>query len=436
LLGQTALVQFQLRTDDDDRTTGIVDALTEQVLPEAALLALEHVGQRLERTVAGPGDRATTAAVVEQGVDGLLQHPLLVVDDDLGRTQVQEPLEAVVPVDDTTVQVVEVGGRKAATVELHHRTQVRRDDRDAVQHHAHGAVAGVEERRDDLEPLQGAGLLLALARTDGLAELLGLFLQFEVGKTLLDRLSTHATPEVLAEAVPHPAVEHLVALEVLDLEVLEPVPHLVEAVDLTLGTVTQLAHLTLGAFADLAARVALGPLLLEFGQVGLELAVPLLDGGVATLLEVLLLDRDACLQGLEVTLTGLVVHPRDHVGREVDDLLEVLRCQVEQVAQARRHTLEVPDVRDGSGQLDVAHPFTAHLGTGHLDAAALTDDALEPDTLVLTAVALPVPGRTEDLLAAESVFFGLESPIVNSFGLLDLAVRPLTDVVGRGETDA
>src|SRR5215204_3450332 len=39
--------------------------------------------------------RMLQAAVVEQGVDGLLQHPLLVVDDDLGRAEVEQPLEAV-----------------------------------------------------------------------------------------------------------------------------------------------------------------------------------------------------------------------------------------------------------------------------------------------------------------------------------------------------
>ncbi len=43
LLRQTALVQFQLGTNDDHGTTGIVNALTEQVLTEAALLALQHV---------------------------------------------------------------------------------------------------------------------------------------------------------------------------------------------------------------------------------------------------------------------------------------------------------------------------------------------------------------------------------------------------------
>src|SRR6185369_759259 len=60
----------------------------QQVLPEAALLALEHVGDRLQRPVARAGDRTSTTAVVEQRVDGLLQHPLLVVHDDLGRAEV------------------------------------------------------------------------------------------------------------------------------------------------------------------------------------------------------------------------------------------------------------------------------------------------------------------------------------------------------------
>src|SRR5690606_38256460 len=90
LLGQTALVQVELRADDDDRTARVVDALSEQVLTEAALLALEHVAQRLQGAVAGTGDRASATAVVEQGVDGLLQHPLLVVDDDLGSPEVDQ----------------------------------------------------------------------------------------------------------------------------------------------------------------------------------------------------------------------------------------------------------------------------------------------------------------------------------------------------------
>src|SRR5687767_11019974 len=69
LLGQAALVELELRTGDDDRTAGIVDALAEQVLAETALLALEHVAERLERPLVGPGDGAAAASVVEQSVD-------------------------------------------------------------------------------------------------------------------------------------------------------------------------------------------------------------------------------------------------------------------------------------------------------------------------------------------------------------------------------
>src|SRR6516225_3454755 len=48
-LGQPALVKAQFRTDYDDRSAGVIDALAEQVLPEASLLALERIRERLER---------------------------------------------------------------------------------------------------------------------------------------------------------------------------------------------------------------------------------------------------------------------------------------------------------------------------------------------------------------------------------------------------
>ncbi len=49
LVGKPALPHLELGPDDDDRAAGVVDALAEQVLAEPALLALEHVGQGLER---------------------------------------------------------------------------------------------------------------------------------------------------------------------------------------------------------------------------------------------------------------------------------------------------------------------------------------------------------------------------------------------------
>src|SRR5690606_19736303 len=71
LLRQAALMQLQRRADDDHRAARVVHALAEQVLAETPLLALDHVGQRLQRTLVRAGDRAAAAAVVEQRVDRL-----------------------------------------------------------------------------------------------------------------------------------------------------------------------------------------------------------------------------------------------------------------------------------------------------------------------------------------------------------------------------
>ena len=91
--GKTALVKLQFRTDDDDRTSGIVDALSEQVLTETALLSFQRIGQRFQRAVVRAAQNAATAAVIEQGVDGFLQHALFVADDDVGRMQFHQLLQ-------------------------------------------------------------------------------------------------------------------------------------------------------------------------------------------------------------------------------------------------------------------------------------------------------------------------------------------------------
>ena len=64
-LGQAALVQAQIWTDHDDRAAGIIHALAEQVLAEAALFALEGIGKRFERAVVGATQHPATAAIVK-----------------------------------------------------------------------------------------------------------------------------------------------------------------------------------------------------------------------------------------------------------------------------------------------------------------------------------------------------------------------------------
>src|ERR687888_641424 len=175
-------------------------------------------------------DGPAAAAVVEQGVDGLLQHPLLVVDDDLGRAEVEQPLQAVVAVDDAPVEVVEVRRGEAAAVELDHRAQLRRDHRHGLEDHHLGLVAGVQEGAEHLQPLDRAGLLLALAVLDLVLEVLALVVEADarrvprrevlaggaigvdvalllgavppllLAQQLADVLRAHAAAEVLAEA--------------------------------------------------------------------------------------------------------------------------------------------------------------------------------------------------------------------------------------------
>ncbi len=267
-LGQAALVHLEVRPGDDHRASRVVDALAEQVLAEAALLALEHVAERLERAVARARDGAAAAAVVEERVDGLLQHALLVVDDDVRRLQVEQPLEAVVAVDDAPVEVVEVAGREAPAVELDHRPQLRRDHGDHVEDHPLGMVAAAQEGRDDLETLDGARLALALGGVDGLTQLQRLGLEIDALEELAHRLGARAAGEVDAEALGlvaglagehalHLLIEGLVADDLARADRLELLPGLV---DLVLGV---LDGLVAAVDVVVAQLVGLGALQLQ-----------------------------------------------------------------------------------------------------------------------------------------------------------------------------
>ena len=95
--------------------------------------------------------------------------------------------------------------------------------------------------------------------------------------------------------------------------------------------------------------------------------------------------------------------------------------------------LEIPDVGDRSGQLDVTHPFPAHLGTGDFYAAAVADLALVANFFILPAVALPVLGRAKDALTEQAVPFRLEGAVVDGFRLQNLAIGPFPNGVWRGD---
>src|SRR5205085_7506070 len=153
-------------------------------------------------------------------------------------------------------------------------------------------------------------------------------------------------------------------------------------------------------------------------------------------------DVDALRLGLDLVLETVdVLRPLLDVDRgddrrgEVEDLFELARCDVEQVADAARHALEEPDVRDRRGEVDMTHALPAHLLPRHLDAAALADDSLVADALVLAAVALPVARRPEDALAEQAVALRLERAVVDRLRLRDLTRRPVADLLAGGKPD-
>ena len=185
-------MQFELRADHDHGTSGVVDALAEQVLAEASLLALEGVGERLQRTVVGATQHAATAAVVEQGVHGFLQHALFVAHDDFGSVQVHQLLQPVVAVDHAAIEVVEVGSGKAAAIQWNEGAQLRWNDRQNVENHPLRLVAAAAE---GLDHFQALGVLQALLQRvlvlHLLAQLDGELFDIDALQQFLDGFGAH-----------------------------------------------------------------------------------------------------------------------------------------------------------------------------------------------------------------------------------------------------
>ena len=173
----------------------------------------------------------------------------------------------------------------------------------------------------------------------------------------------------------------------------------------------------------------LGAFLLGCGDVLFELLEALVDFELQLLLDDVALFEVLGFEVLEGFVAAVLVDPADEVRREVDDLLEHLGLELflrldagEEVGEPRAGATQVPDVHGRRGELDVAHAVAADLRAGDLDATAFADDALEADALVLAAVALPVAGRAEDLLAEEAVLLGPQRAVVDGLGLLHFTV--------------
>ena len=194
-LRKTALINFELRSNNDNRTARIVNTFTEKVLAEASLLTFKHIGKRLERAVVRARYGASAAAVVDEGVNGFLKHSFFVADNDARRAEIKQLFKAVVAVDNAAVEVVEVARCKASAVKLNHGTKIRRNDRNNVKNHPFGAVAGVFEGFNNLKALENFCLFLAGCGFKRFAQLAVKGVNVNFAQQLLDSLGAHSDAE-------------------------------------------------------------------------------------------------------------------------------------------------------------------------------------------------------------------------------------------------
>ena len=116
---------------------------------------------------------------------------------------------------------------------------------------------------------------------------------------------------------------------------------------------------------------------------------------------------------------GNYIQPFDYPLRSIiDDVLEILRRNVQKRRKNTGCTLQVPNMCHRSGQLNVAHSSSACFFRFDSDAAAFTYGTLVLLTLVLATCALVVFRRSKDLLAEKPVPLRFEGTIVYRLGFL------------------
>ena len=76
----------------------------------------------------------------------------------------------------------------------------------------------------------------------------------------------------------------------------------------------------------------------------------------------------------------------------------------------------------------MTHAFSADLGAGNFNAAAIADHAFIAYSFIFSAVAFPVLGGAEDAFAEETVSFRFQRPIVDGFRFFYFTVGPFPDL--------
>ena len=134
-LRNSALVKLQVWPDDNNRSTRVVNPLTKKVLSESSFLTLQHVRERLERSCVRSNDRTCSSTVINQSINCFLKQSLFVVDNRFRSMNLDNLLQPVVSVDNPSIKIVQVRSRKSTSIQLNHRSQFRRDNRNHTLNH-------------------------------------------------------------------------------------------------------------------------------------------------------------------------------------------------------------------------------------------------------------------------------------------------------------
>ena len=361
---QATLTHLQLRANNDDRTRRIIHTLTQQVLTETSLLTLQRVRERLQRTIVLSLHRIRATRVVKERIHRLLQHTLLIAENNLRSLNINQTLQTIVTNDHTAIQVVEIRCSETATVKRYERTELRRNDRQNLQNHPFRLVelAACTEALDHLQTLQR--LILA---------------------SLSTLIACHITQFVRQ------------SIEV----------HTLQQIQYSLST-----HLS-----DKLVRVIIIQIEILTWQTLLKSEILLLTQQV-TLTHHTILDAEVILSLLRSERTRI----EHHVTLIVDNAVELLGRHTQEVTNLVRQRAEIPDMRDRHYQRDMAATLASYLLLSHLHTTSVADDATIANALILTAMALIVLRRTKDALAKQTITLRLIRTIIDRLRFEDLTV--------------
>ena len=130
--------------------------------------------------------------VVKQGIHRFLKHALFIADDDFRSLELKQVFEAVVSIDPPPIKIVQIGSRKAPTLQWHQRPEIWGNDwQNDKNHPIRTGLAGNEP----LKKLDALGQFFAYLLTAGLRhgnlKLLNLFVQVDRFESPSDSTRTH-----------------------------------------------------------------------------------------------------------------------------------------------------------------------------------------------------------------------------------------------------